>query len=149
MDREGWWATIHRVAESDVTEATEQACIFIYIHIYISPVILWITPFLTELYTRNQQHADAFSRPIFNVTQSILCLVAQSCPTLFDPMDYSPLGSRVYGDSPGKNTGVGCHALFQGIFLTQGSNTCLSCLLHWQAGSLPLLPPGKTTAFTG
>ena len=28
MDREGWWATIHRVAESDVTEATEQACIF-------------------------------------------------------------------------------------------------------------------------
>ena len=94
MDREGWWATIHRVAESDVTEATEQACIFIYIHIYISPVILWITPFLTELYTRNQQHADAFSRPIFNVTQSILCLVAQSCLTV---CDLSLPGSSVCG----------------------------------------------------
>ena len=42
-----------------------------------------------------------------------------------------------------KNTGVGCHALLQGIFLTQGSNPCLSCLLHWQGGSLPLAPPGK------
>ena len=50
MDRQGWWATIHRVAESDVTEATEQACVFIYIHINISPVILWIT-LLTEVLT--------------------------------------------------------------------------------------------------
>ena len=43
-------------------------------------------------------------------------------------------------DSPGKNTGVGCHTLLQGIFLTQGSNPCLLHLLHGQAGSLP---PGK------
>ena len=41
-------------------------------------------------------------------------------------------------DSAGKNTGVGCYALFQGIFLTQGSNPHLLCLLHWQADSLPL-----------
>ena len=34
-------------------------------------------------------------------------------------------------DSPGKNTGVGCHALLQGIFLTEGSNLPLLCLLHW------------------
>ena len=46
-------------------------------------------------------------------------LIAQSCPTLCDPMDCSPPGSSVYGDSPGKNTGVGCHALLQGIFPTQ------------------------------
>ena len=38
---------------------------------------------------------------------------------------------------------VGCYALLQGIFLTQGSNLCLLCLLHWQVGSLPLAPPGK------
>ena len=37
-----------------------------------------------------------------------------------------------------KNTGVGCHALLQGIFPTQGSNSCLLHLLHWQMGSLPL-----------
>ena len=39
---------------------------------------------------------------------------------------------------------MGCHALLQGIFPTQGSNPHLLCLLHWQAGSLPLAPPGKT-----
>ena len=38
-------------------------------------------------------------------------------------------------DSPDKNTGVGCHALIQGTFSTQGSNPGL---LHWQADSLPL-----------
>jgi len=40
-------------------------------------------------------------------------------------------------DFPGKNTGVGCHFLIQGIFLTQGSNPHLLCLLPWQADSLP------------
>ena len=41
-------------------------------------------------------------------------------------------------DFPGKNTRVGCHLLLQGIFLTQGSNQHLLCLLHWQMYSLPL-----------
>ena len=52
----------------------------------------------------------------------MMCLVAQLCPTLCDPMDCSPSGSSVYGDSPGKNTGVGCLALFQAIFSTRGWN---------------------------
>ena len=38
---------------------------------------------------------------------------------------------------------MGCRGLLQGIFLTQGSNLSLLCLLHWQAGSLPLAPPEK------
>ena len=72
----------------------------------------------------------------------VLCLVAQSYPTLCDPMDCSPPGSSVHGDSPGKNTGVGCHALLQGIVPTKGSNLHL-CLLRWQAGSWTLALPGK------
>ena len=48
----------------------------------------------------------------------VCVLVAQSCPTLCDPMDCSPPGSSVHGDSPGENTGVGCYALLRGIFLT-------------------------------
>ena len=44
---------------------------------------------------------------------------------------------------PGKNAGVGCQALLQEIFLTQGLNPHLLCLLHWQAGSLPPTPPAK------
>ena len=41
----------------------------------------------------------------------------------------------------GKNPGVSCHALLQGIFPTQGSNLGLLCLLHWQKVSLPLASP--------
>ena len=60
-----------------------------------------------------------------------------------DPMDCSPPGSSSM-DSTGKNTGVGCCALLQGISLTQELNPHLLRLLRWQAGSLPLVPPGKT-----
>ena len=60
---------------------------------------------------------------------AVLCLVAQSCLTLWDLMHYKPPGSFVYGDSSGKNTGVGCHVLQQGIFPTQGSH-CRRILYH-------------------
>ena len=58
-------------------------------------------------------------------------------------MACSPPSSSAHGDSPGENTGVGCHTLLQGIFLTQESNPSLLHLLHWQADYLPLAPPGK------
>ena len=72
---------------------------------------------------------------IFNVySQDTLCLVTQLCLTLCHPMDCSPPGSSVHGDSPGKNTGVGCHALLQGIFPNQELNPgllhCRQILYH-------------------
>ena len=66
-----------------------------------------------------------------------------SCLTLCDPVDCSLPCSSVHGDSPGENTGVGCHFLLQGIFPAQDSNLSLLRLLLWQVGSLPLVPPGK------
>ena len=79
-----------------------------------------------------------------------LCVQAQSYPTLCVPTGCSPPGSSVHGlHSPGKNTAVGCHFLLQGFFPTQGLNPCLWHLLHWQADSLPLAPPGKSEAFSG
>ena len=63
-----------------------------------------------------------------SVAQSCLTLCnpmnrsTQSCPTLCNPLDCILPGSSVPGDSPGKNTEVGCHALLQAIFPTQGSN---------------------------
>ena len=53
---------------------------------------------------------------------AVLCLATQSCLTLCDPMDCSPPGSYVHGDSPAKNTGVGSLSLLQQIVPTQGSN---------------------------
>ena len=49
----------------------------------------------------------------------------------------------LFWDSAGKNIEVGCHALLQEIFLTQGLNPHLLHLLHWQVDSLPLVPPGQ------
>ena len=60
------------------------------------------------------------------------------CSVVLDPLQphgLSPARLLCLWDSLGKNTGVGCHVLLQGIFLTQGLN---SSLLHWQEDSLPL-----------
>ena len=65
-----------------------------------------------------------------NRTLAVLCLVIQFCPTLCDPMNCSLPGSTVHGDSPGKDAGVGCHALLQGIFPTKGWNPGL-LLCRW------------------
>ena len=55
-------------------------------------------------------------------------------------MGCSVPGSSVHGDSPGKNTGVGCHAVLQGISPTQGLNPDLP---HCRQILLPHEPPGK------
>ena len=68
-----------------------------------------------------------------------LCVCTKSlqlCLTLWNSMDWSRPGSPVHGIL--QNTGAGCHFLLQGIFLTQGLNPSLLCLLHWQADSLLL-----------
>ena len=57
----------------------------------------------------------------YHLTSVCVCSVAQLCLTLLDPMNRSPPGSSVHRDSPGKNTGVGCHVLLQEIFPTQVS----------------------------
>ena len=98
--------------------------------------------------------------PVATPRAVLFCgLLTQSCPTLCNPM--GPTGLLCPKDSPGKNTGVGCHALLPGIFPTQGSNPGK---LEWvaypfsghltdpgikpgppalQADSLPALLPGK------
>ena len=62
----------------------------------------------------------------------------QLCLTLCDPMDCSLPDSSVHGILQARILEEDCHSLLQGIFLTQGLNPVLLCLLHWQAGSLPL-----------
>ena len=57
-----------------------------------------------------------------------------ACLTLCDPMDCVHQAPRPW-DFLGKNTGEGCHFLFQWIFPTQGLKLCL---LHWQVDSFPL-----------
>ena len=65
---------------------------------------------------------------------AVQCLVTQSYSTFCNPMDYSPPGSSVHGDSLGRNSGLGCQALLQGICPMQGSNLGLlhyRCILYY------------------
>ena len=67
-----------------------------------------------------------------------MCACMLSCSVMSysaTPWTVASPGSSVYGDSPSKNTGVGCHFLLQCIFPTQGSNLHLQHLPHWQADS--------------
>ena len=77
---------------------------------------------------------------------------ARSVPSVMSdslwPYGLQPAWLLCPWDSPAKITGVGCHALLQGIFPSQGWNPRLLHLLHWQAGSLPLAPPGKSLLTT-
>ena len=91
---------------------------------------------------RCTRHYSRSDRKRAQVMQCVHAKLFQSCPTLCDPMDCRPPGSCPW-DSPGKNTGVGCLALLQGIFPIQGLNLHLLRLLHWQVGSLLLPSPGK------
>ena len=69
------------------------------------------------------------------MVSSHVCVPAQSCLTLCEPVECSPPGSSVHGIFPVKNTGVGCYFSLQEIFRTQGSNLCL---LYQLVNSLPL-----------
>ena len=68
----------------------------------------------------------------------------QSCPTICNlrtvarqtPLSMGILQERIL-------EWMDCHAFLQGFFQTQVLNLHLVCILHWQAGSLPLVPPGK------
>ena len=77
-------------------------------------------------------------------------LSLQSCPTLCNPMDCSLLGSSVHGILWARILEwVTVPFLLRGILWVQGLNLHLSRLLHRQAGSLPLVPPGKPVCFCG
>ena len=131
MDREAWRAAVRGITKSwtqlsDWTELNLTTSWDVHLDFLLSPFKISLVSYNYVMY---------------------VCLVSdlpvQLCLTLCDPMEYSLLDSLVHGNFPGRNTGVGCHALLQGIFLTQGTNPCLLCLLHRQASFLPLVPPGK------
>ena len=61
---------------------------------------------------------------------AVLCLLAQSCPTLATPWTVAHQASLSMGIFQEKYTGEGCHALFQGTFPTQGSNPGLLHCRH-------------------
>ena len=93
-------------------------------------LVRWVRGLLCFLYWKVPDSPRPWALRCFSHVQLFVtpCSPSDSCPW----------------DSPGKDTGVGCHFLLQGIFLTQGSNPHFLHLLHWhwKACSLPIVPPG-------
>ena len=99
MDGGAWWAAIYGVARSRTRLkrlSSSSSSSSMYTHGWIPSVFIW-----------NYHN-------IVNRLHAALRLVTQSRLTLCDPIDCSPPGSSVHGDSPDKDTGVGCHSLLQG-----------------------------------
>ena len=117
-DREAWCAAVHGVAKSQTRQATE---------------LNW---------TLGVQAEKSSKKGKLYLLLKTFLVGHTSCPTLCDPMKCSLPGSLSIRFSS-QEYGVGCHALFQGIFPSQGSNPHLLCLLYWQESSLLLAPPGK------
>ena len=90
---------------------------------------------LVEIIAMFEKILQSWGFPGGSCLCAVLCLVAQSCPTLWDPMDCSPSGSSVHQDSPGKNTGVGCMPSTRGSSQprnqTQVSRTASGFLTLW------------------
>ena len=153
MDRGAWWVIAHGVGlqkvRHDWSNSTHVHSAFTYEKWFFKPDCFcrWVSKEQQSLWTLyntvfKMQNWEGFE-PVLKLLSAVLCLVAQSYPTPCDPMDCSPPGSSVYGESPGKNTGVGCHALLQEIFPIQGLNPglpycgqILYCLSHQGSPSI-------------
>ena len=123
---------------------------------------------MQETWVQSLGREDALEKEMAAAAAAAAAKSLQSCPTLCNPTDGSPLGSSVPGDSPGKNTGVGCHCLLQCMKVKSESEVAQSCptlsdpmdcippgfsihgifqarVLEWGAIALPL-PSLKTTS---
>ena len=98
-----------------------------------------------------QEYSQHSTERIYWISSSLLCVCVcvcmcvksfQLCLPLCNHMDCSPPGSSAHGILQAR-IGVGFLFLIQGTFSMQGSNLCLLGLLHWQAGTIPRVPPGK------
>ena len=108
----------------------------------------FLNPHLKITLVRLDAHLFLNLEPVYPALPFALCII-RTCMSAKLLQSYltvrlsrlQPIRLRCPWDSPRKNLGETCPP--PGICLTQGSNPRLQSLLHWQAGSLPLAPPGK------
>ena len=131
------------------------AALFVIGNVWKPPKCASTNEWRKEMWYRNiMEYYSAFKKEILTIynntwmdLEDIAYLHAkllQLCPTLSDTMDCSQPGSSVHGILQARILKWVAIPSSRGIFLTQGLNLHLLCLLHWQVGSLPLVPPYAT-----
>ena len=115
---------------------TGVGCHFLLQGIFPTQGLNLCLPHCREMLYHQSHQGSPWKKKLWQIC-SVLCLVTQSSLSFCDLVDCNPPGSPVHGYSPVRKTGVGCHALLQGIFPAQGSNSdlphcrwILYCLSH-------------------
>ena len=131
-------------------------CFALYLVLFIY-LFIWKT-FLTVFYFINNQSIQKVisystriwplwctrKKPCLKLVDKLLLLLHCWVPMVtLRPHRLWPARLLCPWNFPGKNTGVGCHFLLQGIFPAEKLNPCLLCLLHWQVNTLPLCHLGS------
>ena len=144
--KDGIWVSASAIPQDEILRFPKDLSTGFILHLsvefcYVMPFHLFTTSICTSLWA-------IFISFINSTLPGLKVLVTQLCPTLCNPIDCNPAGSSVHGDSLGRNTGVGCHVLFQEIFPTQGLNLgllhCRQTLYHLSHQGSPL--PGLSSA---
>ena len=130
--------------ESDMTEVTQQQQ---QQHIHRTGPSPQGQPLLAHTLTLTHTFLQTHTHPHTTVCVCVcVCVCVFSCSVIFSSLQpHEPSRLHCPQDSPGKNAGVNCHFLLQRIFGTQGSNSHLLHLLHWQEDSLSLRHLGMHT----
>ena len=129
---------IYNVVLISACNKVTQLYIYIYTHFIYSFQFIpgdWIQ--FTVLYT---------VEPSYISILKVIACICMVCPVVSDslkPYGLQPTRLLSPRNSPGKNTGVGCYFLLQGLFPDSGSIPCFLCLLHWQTDSSTLASPWK------
>ena len=156
-----WWATVHGFAKTRTWLSDFTFTLLCITRRKNLGVLSWK---LVSLWLNNHDHLANFLvfaslrlkahqlkgrlHPLEKGLCSVLvyaCVCAkplQSCPDLCNSMDCSSSDSSCPWDSPGMNTGVGCHVLLPGVLLSQGLDPCL---LHCRLFLYPLSHLGSCT----
>ena len=99
---------------------------------------LWVIPQIASRQLQGHQKDQACDYRVWTFNSLKWLFVCSVLPDSLQSYGLQPTRLLCPQDFSGKNTGVGCHFLLQGTFLTQVLNLSLLCLLHQQADSLPL-----------
>ena len=140
-----WFPSARSVTGTDVPSASSHSALSIAqsLHRSLSMYFLFLCYSLLSWVLTTWLRAQEMLLQVLRQRVCAACSVARPqwlSETLRTAVQQAPLSM----DFPGKSTGVGCHFLLQGLYLTQGSNTHPLRLLHWEAGRFfTTEPPGK------
>ena len=149
-----WVISSHQVAKILEFQLQHQSFLYCLLTRTISTIYMYIEE--SKRYWKDYDHLDVSQNIILvHYTDDLILWTGhvkypaaaaakslQSCPTLCDPIDGSPPGSRPW-DSPGKNTGVGCHCLLQCMKVKSESEVaqlCPTLATPWTAAYQAPLP---------